>query len=187
MIRMESPSFAFNSVDVPGPTYHFWHTLQGPKGFTTARLVDTILSTNRRAREMKGSQLRNIVINSHGWDGGGGISIGGLGNTEASIRPDSVGEFLRLKGENLGTIWLVACQAARGTDGKALCQAIARNSGSQVVAADDDQDVGIWEGWRVFTSFFDNIDEFEGTVYSFTPMGGMRVIDPHADIYTIME
>ncbi|HEY2866316.1 MAG TPA: hypothetical protein VGJ02_04435 [Pyrinomonadaceae bacterium] len=187
MIRMESPSFAFNSVDVPGPVYHFWHTLEGASGYSTPQLVDKIISINRMAIEMKGSPLRNIVINSHGWDGGGGISIGGSGNWEASIRPGSVGAFSQLKGLNLGTIWLVACQAARGADGKALCQAIARNSGSQVVAADDDQDVGIWEGWRVLTSLYDNIDEFEGTVYSFTPVGGIRMIDPHADIYTIME
>jgi hypothetical protein len=187
MIRMESPSFAFNSVDVPGPTYHLWNTLQGPPGFTTDMLVDKILSVNRMAREMKGSQLRNIVINSHGWDGGGGISIGGSGNWEASIRPGSVGAFSQLRGENLGTIWLVACQAARGPDGKALCQSIARNSGSQVVAADADQDTGIWGSWRLITSLYDNIDEFEGTVYSFTLVGGMSIIDPHEDIYTVME
>ncbi len=31
------------------------------------------------------------------------------------------------------------------------------------------------------------IDEFEGTVYRFTVVGGMQVIDPHKDVYTIKE
>ncbi|MEP7074813.1 MAG: DUF4347 domain-containing protein [Acidobacteriota bacterium] len=187
MIRLDSPSFAFNSVDVPGPTYHLWHTLEGPKGFNTTMLVNKILSINKMAKEMKGSQLRNIVINSHGWDGGGGISIGGIGNYDASIKGASVSEFAKLKGENLGTIWLIACQAAHGPSGKALCSAIAKHSGCQVVAGEDDQEVGIWGGWRLFTSVFDNIDEFEGLVYAFTPVGGIRIIDPHEDIYTILD
>ena len=184
MIKMESPSFAFNSVDVPSPHYRMWESVTGYKGMTAAMLVDKILNVNRLALEFEQSPLKNIIINAHGLDGGGRISIGGRG--EVGISMSTASEFLRLKTHNLGTIWLVACQAAANASGKQLCQAIAVNSGCQVVASDEDQDTGIWGTWRLITSL-NNIDEFEGAVYSFTANGGMRIIDPHDDIWTILE
>src|SRR6266567_640731 len=116
MIKMESPSFAFNSVDVPSPKYRMWESMTGNKGMTAAMLVDKILEVNRLAWENEQSPLKNIIINSHGLDGGGRIFIGGDG--EIGIAMYSVGAFLRLKGKRLGTIWLVACQAAAGARGK---------------------------------------------------------------------
>lgn len=184
MIKMESPSFAFNSVDVPSPHYRMWESMTGHEGMSAAMLVDKILRVNMLAWEFKRKPLQNIIINSHGLDGGGRISIGGEGRLGIDLERAS--EFLRLKPKNLGTIWLVACQAAAGPAGKQLCQAIATNSGCQVVASDEDQDTGIWGTWRLITSL-NNIDEFEGTVYSFTPVGGMKIIDPHDDIFTILE
>ena len=115
MIKMESPSFSFNSVDVPGPKYRMWESMTGTKGFTAAMLTNKIDQVNRLAWEYEGGPLRNIIINSHGLEGGGRISIGGKG--EIGISMYSVGELLPLKNMKLGTIWLVACQAATGAPG----------------------------------------------------------------------
>jgi hypothetical protein len=181
MIKMKDPSFAFNSVDVPGPHYRMWESMTGYEGMSTAQLVDKILRVNSMAWELEKKPLRNIIINAHGMDTGGAIYIGGLGIE--GLNKDTASAFLRLKPKNLGTIWLIACQAAAGSYGKRLCQTIATNSGCQVVASDEDQETGVWGTWRLITSL-NNIDEFEGTVYSFTPLGGMRTIDPHDDIFT---
>jgi hypothetical protein len=178
MIEMKSPSFAFNSIDVPGPNYRMWEWMRGYKGITTTTLVGKILEIDAAARRRKGDRLLNIIINAHG--DGGYVSIGGRGNI--GLNKDTGSEFMRLKGKNLGTIWLVACQAAKGDYGKAFCQIIARNSGCQVIASDENQEVDPWDTWRLITSArYDHIDEYEGTVYSFTPNGGMRMIDPHND------
>lgn len=185
MIKMQDPSLAINSHDVPGPNYKMWRTLNSPKGMTAEEAVHFIIRVNRLALEFEGTQVQNVVINCHGLDGGGRLYVGGLGYIGIDI--DTVGSFSLLKGRNLGTIWLVACQAAAGADGKQLCQALATNSGCQVVASDDDQDTGIWGSFRIVTAADGLIDEFEGTVFSFAPMGGIRAIDPHEAIYTILE
>jgi hypothetical protein len=184
---MKSPSFAFNSCDVPGPNYRMWRWMEGYRGFSALALVYTILETDDQARKLKGERLLNIVINSHG--AGGYVSIAGQGNL--GLNKDSACEFLRLRGRNLGTIWLVSCQAAQGDYGSEFCQILARNSGCQVIATDEFQEVGPWGTFRLATSAkFDHIDEFEGNIYAFTPNGGKRrVFDPHNDprILTITD
>lgn len=186
MIEMKSPSFAFNSVDVPGPSYRMWEWIVGYKGMSTATLVDQILWAEGESRRRKGKPLLNIIINAHGLDGGGAISVGGRG--VLGLNNKSVSEFLRLRFRSQGTIWLVACQAAAGSFGKELCQMIATNSRCQVVASDEDQEVGAWGTWRLWTSArYDHIDEYEGTVYSFRPYAGMKMIDPHEDISTTTD
>lgn len=182
MIRMESPSFAFNSVDVPGPDYRMWQTFSGALGFTAAELSNKINEVNRVAWEREGTQLRNIIINCHGADGG--LAIGGKGQRHLDLT--NLGVFFWMKGKNLGTIWLVACQAANGGESKQFCRTLAMTTGCQVVASDEDQDTGVWGSIRLVTSL-NNIDEFEGTVFGFTANGGLRVINPHDDIYTILE
>ncbi len=186
MIEMKSPSFAFNSVDVPGPNYRMWKWMEGREGMSAGRLVDEILLVNNEAKKHFGDRLQNIVINSHGKEGGGEIDIGG--REYVGIKSDNVSEFLRLKGKNLGTIWLVACQAANGTDGNALCKQIAVNSGCMVIASDEDQEVGIWGTWRLRTTAIHNhIDEYEGNVYAFYPSGGWKQIDPHQAVFTTTD
>jgi len=186
MILMQEPSYAFNSVDVPSPTYRMWINKDGYRGMTVAELARSINEATRAAFEQMQSNLLNIVINSHGLEGGGKISIGGKGLTGLDV--SNVHQFSFLKGHGAGTIWLVACQAAAGTGGKQLCQALAVASGYQVVASDDDQDTGYWGSWRLVAQYFSHqIDEFEGTVYGFTASGTMRTIDPHDDIPTIKE
>jgi hypothetical protein len=192
MIKMKNPSLAVNSNDVPGPDYRMWETVDADRGMTADDLVGEIVRVNRLALEYYRTPLQNIVINCHGLDGGGGLAIGGQGKELLTVRNASA--FSVLKGKNLGTIWLVACQAARNSAGKTLCQAIASASGSQVVAGEDDQEVGRWGAFRIRNSGFAGfgggrglIDEYEGKVFSFTPAGGAREIDPHDDIYTILE
>jgi hypothetical protein len=186
MIRMELPSFAFNSVDVPGPKYRMWQQMTGKKGTSVAELAHEIDRVNRLAWQHKQCNLLNIIINCHGWDGGGGLSIGGQKQPSLTLQDASAFSFLKQK--RVGTIWLVACQAAKGPAGKALCQELAIQSGYQVVAGDSDQDVGPWSSIRIWTApQLHTIDEYEGTVYGFYAGGGMRVINPRRDIMTIME
>ncbi len=183
MILMQEPSFVFNSVDVPGPTYRMWHTEDGKKGTSVADLAGLINEATRRAWEQKGTNFRNIVINSHGSNGT--ISIGGHGQPALDVSNVSQFSFLKNSRGSTGTIWIVACLAARGSGGKLFCSSLAQASGYQVVAADECQEVGPWDGYRLYTRFQHQIDEFEGTVYGFYAGGGYREIDPHEDIYTI--
>jgi len=187
MILMQEPSFAFNSVDVPGPSYTMWATESGEKGMTVDDLVGLIGEATRSAWEQKQTNLRNIVINSHGLEGGGKISIGGRGLPGLDANNASQFSFLKNSRGGTGTIWLVACQAAAGSAGKNLCSSLAMASGYQVVAGEDDQETGVWGSWRLVTGMAHHIDEYEGTVYGFYAGGGWREIDPHDDIYTIRE
>ncbi len=185
MIIMQEPSFAFNSVDVPGPDYRMWHTEDGDQGTSVADLASEIEEATRRAWEQKQTNLRNIVINSHGSQGS--ISIGGLGQPVLDISGISQFSFLKNSQHLTGTIWIVACLAAAGSSGKHFCSTLAQVSGYQVVAADECQEVTRWDNYRLKTRFQHQIDDFEGTVYGFYAGGGWREIDPHEDIYTIRE
>lgn len=183
MIKMKSPSLVVNSNDVPGPNYKMWETVNAMEGMSASQLLGEIIRVNRAALELESSQLLNVVINCHG--GPGALYVGGLNSPPVDM--GNVGVFGWLRHRNLGTIWLVACNAARGTEGKQFCQALSQLSGCQVVAADETQDVGVWGSIRIVSGRSGLIDEFEGTVYSFTVAGGMRAIDPHEAIYTILE
>ncbi len=191
MIMMQDPSLVINAHDVPWPKYKMWKTIDAPAGMSAAAAAQHIVDTNRIALQYSKSSLRNVIINCHGAEDGGGIYIGGEEHDMrkgAGIRLSTIGAFSVLKSLNIGTLWLVACQAAVAPFGKHLCQELATVSGCQVVASDEDQAVGLWGGWRILTSFRPGIiDEFEGTVYSFTVKRPMKVIDPHEDIFTIKE
>ncbi len=186
MIKMKSPSLVINSHDVPGPNYRMWETINASEGMTVTMLVNEIIRVYRITLE-DNEGLYNIIINCHGWDGGGGLSIGGMGKEALTTR--NAPYFSLLKTRRIGTIWLVACQAAKGNSGKELCRAIAYHSSSLVVASDEDQSVGIWGGYNVWYGRAFNahhIDEYEGTVFGFYPNGMMNVIDPH-DVQTILD
>src|SRR5271165_790021 len=128
MLMLKSPSLVINSHDVPGPDYRMWETVSAPPGMDSWGVVKEIIRVNRLALEHEGTQLLNIVINCHGLDGGGALFVGGSdGDDEkrTAIRIETVNNFSLLKQRNLGTIWLVACQAARGNMGRQLCQQLA--------------------------------------------------------------
>jgi hypothetical protein len=151
---------------------------------TTPSLLENIVRVNRLALEFKRTQLLNVVINCHGEEGK--LYIGG--EKYPAMDMSNVGVFALLKPRNIGTLWLVACHAAGGNAGKQLCQTLATVSGTQVVASDATQKVGLWGSFRIMQGGGrGQIDEYEGTVFSFTRGGGMGEIDPHADIFTILE
>jgi hypothetical protein len=182
MIMMEQPSFCVNSVDVPGPHYAMWRTVEAAEGTTSAQLVAQIIAMNTVALATENSPLRNIIINCHAYPGG--LLIGGQGHSSVNI--DNVGDFQALHNLNVGTIWLVACRAAFGDDGLRFCQALANAAGTQVIASDDYQSVTFVQTIRYYTAPSGQIDDYEGTVYSFTVTGGMqRGIDPEDVVWTV--
>src|SRR5688572_29922839 len=97
MIGMKSPSFAFNSIDVPGQNYRMWEWMRGYEGITAMTLVGKILEIDATARRRKGDRLLNIIINAHG--DSGYVTIGGRGNKE--LNNNKCSEYMRLKGKNL--------------------------------------------------------------------------------------
>ena len=185
MLMMKSPSFVLNSCDVPGHLYRMWWTVSpNQQGFTVHSLVNEITSADNMAKKFKNSPLANVVINCHG-NHQGGLAIGGLTAEHLDIK--NVASLSLLAGRNIGTIWLVACGAAQGPLGIGFCQTLAILSGCQVVASDANQEVGAWDTYRLVVGLDNQIDEFEGQVYSFTPRGSMSVINPQNDIFTILD
>ncbi len=185
MIMMEQPSISINSHDVPGPSYRMWRTFDVPEETDASGVVRIIQRCHVEAMNSRKSNLRNIIINCHGREGGGRLSIGGQGHV--GIYMDNVGVFSALRPLNVGTIWLVACQAARGPDGQNLCRAIAQNANTIVIAGEDDQELGIWGTYRYYVGKSGQIDDYEGVVYAFWPNGRVsRDIDPEDIVYTVM-
>lgn len=185
MIKMKSPSLVINSHDAPFPKYKMWETINADEGMNVTMLVNEIIRVYRVTLEDEDSGLSNIIINCHG--SGGVLSIGGKGRYNDALTIQNVPYFSLLKKRRIGTIWLVACEAAKGSWGKELCLALAFHTSSLVVASDESQDTGLWGGYRVFTApLTHHIDEFEGTVFGFYPSGSVSVIDPH-DVQTILD
>jgi hypothetical protein len=183
MIRMQQPSISINSHDVPGPYYRMWKTIEAPEGTTASDVARMIESANISALLREETPLRNIILNCHGFPGG--LRMGGA--DKPAIDKSNVGVFGNLKHYNVGTIWLVACRAALGTAGQDFCQTLAKVANTIVIASDDYQDVGVWGTYRIVVGGLSgNIDEYEGTVYGFTPAGMSRDIDPEDFVYTIL-
>lgn len=177
MIFMKQPSLVINSHDVPGPTYKMFETWKAPKGVTAIDVVNKIYDASINAYLKKGSSLQNVIINSHGYPGG--LSVGGRGNT---IKVGDLTTFAILRryadsGHTVGTIWIVACNAAKGSDGKTFCSMLAMMSGCKVVAADKSQYVEFFGSGLV--KFGLGIDEYEGNVFLFYPTGAYELCDPH--------
>jgi hypothetical protein len=70
MIRMEQPSFCFNSVDISWPGYQMWKTVTGWEGITPIQLAAEVMSANLLSIGTFGCSLRNIILNSHGFSAG---------------------------------------------------------------------------------------------------------------------
>lgn len=181
---MEQPSFCFNSCDIGEPYYEMWRTMVGPKGMTPRQLVGAIATANQAALNSWGCPLVNVIINSHGTFGG--IYIAGLkkisGEFERAMEEEDLGVFGILKPLEIATIWLISCKAAFGETGKSFCQTLANVAGTEVIASDGSQIVTNWQGIKLFVSPNGNIDDFEGTVCSFTKERGMvKGIDPESN------
>ena len=183
MIRMEQPSFCFNSIDIDGPQYEMWRTMVGRGGMTASQLAAEIVSANVLAMQAFGCSLRNIILNTHGFSGG--LLIGG--RYRSAMHESDLVAFTALKPFNVGTIWIVSCEAAGSERGRRFCQTLANAANTQVVASDSPQEVTAWQAIGLFAARQRFIDDFEGSVYGFTPGAGMRKIDPERDIFTVQE
>ena len=65
MIRMEQPSFCFNSVDISWPGYQMWKTVTGWEGISPIQLAAEVMSANLLSIGTFGCSPRNIILNSH--------------------------------------------------------------------------------------------------------------------------
>ena len=157
-------------------------------GGTQAHYPPTIgwgdCAANYEALGWYGCPLVNVIINSHG--NFGSAYIGGLkkenGEYEHPMDEDDLGVFGVLKPLKIETIWLVSCEAAKYELGRRFCQTLANVAGTEVIAADASQIVTVWQGIELFVAPDGHIDDFEGTVYSFTAAKGMvKGIDPDAN------
>jgi len=181
MIMLEQPTFCFNSCDIGPSLYEMWRRWRGRPGMTAPELAGQIFAANMTARQEFRTSLRNIVINTHGYNGG--LYIGGL--WAASIGKSDLAAFAILKPWNIGTIWLVSCDAAKDSTGQDFCLTLAKTAMTQVIASDSSQVLTRWQGVRLALGLSGNIDDFEGTVYSFTPRGTFRGINPQTDVWTV--
>lgn len=175
MIMMRQPSVSLNSHDVPGPAYSMWRTLGLPERTSPGQVAHYIRSVCGAAVTEEGTGLYNVIINCHG--GSGLLLTGGKGNQ--SINSATLGVFGSLKGLRIGTIWLVACEAAKGSDGIAFCSMLAKVTSCLVIASDEEQEVGAYGTYRLVAGRRGQIDDYEGSVYAFYPAGTVGIeIDP---------
>ena len=65
-IKLQQPSLALNSFNVPGYEYSMWQTWKMPKNATPRDVVNWILYACDHAPEM---ELKHVILNTHGLDG----------------------------------------------------------------------------------------------------------------------
>jgi hypothetical protein len=166
---------ALHSHDVPGYKYKMWQTKKLPRYTNIHDVVSWILWGINSSPEM---YLDNVVINCHGAPGGLIVGVKELIFDEAKpyewIYSGNLGVFNQLKSRgSLGTIWLVACEVAKGADGKHFCAQLAKTAGCSVVAADKKQRVNA--GFYLQSCPDNCIDKFEGTAYRWDKGGNQEV------------
>jgi hypothetical protein len=159
MIKLKQPSLVLHSHDVPGHRYKMHVSWNLPKGASVRDVVHLILEGYDYSPD-----LENVVINSHG--SRGRIWAGGL--YRPAINRYNVDVFGELRGKNIGTIWIVACEVAKGPTGSEFCRRMARAAGCHVVASDVEQYVE-----RGFLGANGTIDFYEGLVYQWDSSGQM--------------
>jgi hypothetical protein len=124
-----------------------------PQARTPAHLAGEIAAAEKAARETFGKKgLQNVILNCHGYPGG--LWIGGIVSIDDNPHARHVGKedlaiFSILKPLNLGTIWIVSCDVAKGEVGQSFCQTLAKIAGTQVIASDEDQVVTNWQGLQL--------------------------------------
>jgi hypothetical protein len=183
MIKMKDPSFCFNSGDVGTPLYDMWRTLDAPEGIPPSRVAAAIWSANQEGLAVLGQSLQNVVINCHG--NRYGLLTGGIG--KHGLHKQVLGLLGILKPLNMGTFWLVSCDVAAEDSGKSFCQELAKVVGALVIASDSSQEASFGQvAELVIATAAHAINDFDGTVYSFSPSGVMRKgIDPLKDVPTV--
>lgn len=160
MIKLKQPSLALHSHDVPSYRYQMWQTWVMPEEATGQDVVNWILYARNHSPEL---MLRNVVINCHGEDGR--LYVGGDGNP--TINNYNVGIFGTLRGKDIGTIWLIACEVANTFKGRYFCEHLAQLVGCSVVAADEEQYGVTYCPWGC-------VDNYEGHTYEWDGSGKKR-------------
>jgi hypothetical protein len=171
VIRLKDYSLALHSHDVPGYKYTMSQTWTMPQGARPSDLVYWILYARDHSPEFS---LRNVVINCHGLSGK--LYIGGDG--QPTLNSNNLGIFSQLQNKEIGTIWLVACEIAKGFKGRYFCEQMAKTAGCNVVAADVSQHVDFTFYLRLCPSKC--IDEFEGKTYWWDSSGACHAIGQDA-------
>jgi len=147
MIKLEQPSLAINTFDVPGPEYRMEQTVKLDKYASSIVVLSEIQAAATRSGQ---SYLKNVVINCHGSNGYlyiGEVKSkvpGANGDVREEFDREGIGEenlglFSLLKGR-IGTIWITGCQVSGGSgivtrSGHTFCPKLAVVAGCNVVAA----------------------------------------------------
>ena len=175
MIKLQQPSLALHSDDVPGYKYRMWQTWKMPRGASASDVVYWINWAIDRSPVM---ELNNVLINCHG--GPGTLYVGGAGNGGRTITAGDLGVFKNVRRGSLGTIYIVACELAASSGknplGKNFCSQLAINAECFVVAADAVQSVDFW--YQVFSHPYGSFDDYEGMVTEFSPSGSSQPWKP---------
>ena len=177
-ILLQQPALSINAHDVGWPSYDMWRTIDAPEGTTPGTAAGWIFATNMEATKTWKTQLRNVVLNAHGYPGK--VSIGGMKRDH--IYTTDLAVFGILRPMNIGTIWLCGCRAAQGAHGINFCSALSAVVGTEVIASDVSQEITLSQGIRSFFLGAREIDDFEGTVYSFKSTGKITIINPQRDV-----
>lgn len=172
MIKIEQPSMALNSHDVPGAGYRMWNTWNVPANDNPDHILGWCATVGSSA---PGGYLRCLIINCHGFynntsrsgTGGFGLKMG------TGILRTHTGNFSLLRGK-VANIIITACGTARITnpgttgngDGNLFCSEIARAAGAYVIAATTHQVGDFWLPKNY-------IDDWEGLVLRYNPAGGV--------------
>jgi hypothetical protein len=160
MISLKQPSLILHSHDAPGYLHKMTVTWTLPQGASARDVVHYILEAYDYAPD-----LQNVVLSSHG--ARGKIKMGGLGRP--AINRYNVDAFGELRGRNIGTIWILSCEVAKGAFGSEFCRRMATASGCTVVAGDV---VQLAPG-KSHAYPFGYIDYYEGPVYQWDSAGRM--------------
>ena len=182
-ILLKQPAVSINAHDVGWPSYNMWRTIDAPEGTTAGTAAGWIFAANMEAMKTWKTPLRNIVLNAHGYPGK--VSIGGMKRDHIYTTDLSV--FGILRPLNIGTIWLCGLEGGRGTDWVKFLFSARRDCrhgshrfrhtpGGHPVPRDQSDLLG---GGN-------EIDDFKGTVYSFTPSARRTIINPtNRDVATV--
>jgi hypothetical protein len=173
VIKLKQPALILHACDLDRvqTTAKMWASWDMPKGMRPSDVVSWILYCRNSTPDL---MLPNVVINSHGSDGE--VYVGGRSTlapgifAHDSINIFTVSVFSQLRGKEIGTIWLHSCEVANTIRGWNLCEAIARESGCNVVAGETTQSI---TGGEAYKLRFNKgcLDDYEGRTLWFSPSG----------------
>lgn len=160
MITLKHPSLVLHAHDVPGYRYKMHVSWNLPKGASVHEVANLILTAHEYAGD-----LENVVLNAHGASG----KIFAGGTSHFAIRRSNVGVFDVARGKIKSTIWIIACEVARGDKGSLFCSRLAQAAGCNVVASTLDQHV------EVPTCPFGCVDRYEAPAFRWNPNGQLSI------------